>query len=127
MKYHEMKEKEVEQALNTNFRTGLSQSSVEINEKSSVGMNYQKEKSNPLYFCFSANSKILWYLVLLGATLVSGLLGEYIDAVAIMAIVFINGILGFFQESKAEKSFRCVKKPICASIKCFERGKMEEN
>ena len=33
MKYHEMKEKEVEQALNTNLRTGLSESSVENKKK----------------------------------------------------------------------------------------------
>src|SRR5699024_1693474 len=43
-------------------------------------------------------------LILLGATLIAGLLGEFIDAIAIMAIVLLNGCMGFFQEQKAEKS-----------------------
>src|SRR5690625_4777657 len=43
-------------------------------------------------------------IILLAATLIAGLLGEYIDAIAIMAIVLLNGCIGFFQEHKAEKS-----------------------
>lgn len=43
-------------------------------------------------------------LVLLGTVLVSILLGEYLDATAIFAIVFLNALLGFSQEYRAEKS-----------------------
>ena len=39
-------------------------------------------------------------LVLFGATIVSAFLGEYIDSIAIVAIVIINGILGFFKKEK---------------------------
>ncbi|HZG72883.1 MAG TPA: calcium-translocating P-type ATPase, SERCA-type, partial [Chondromyces sp.] len=48
-------------------------------------------------------------LVLLAATLISGLMGEYVDAIAIIAIVIVNGVLGFFQERKAEKSLEALK------------------
>lgn len=40
-------------------------------------------------------------LVLLGATVFSAVLGEYSDALTIMAIVILNALLGFFQEQKA--------------------------
>lgn len=43
-------------------------------------------------------------LVLLGTVFVSLLLGEYLDATAIFAIVFLNALLGFSQEYRAEKS-----------------------
>ncbi|MDR4471472.1 MAG: cation-translocating P-type ATPase [Nitrospira sp.] len=52
-------------------------------------------------------SLIVW--VLIGAALVSGLLGEWIDAGAILAIVLLNGLLGFLQEYRAEQSLAALR------------------
>ncbi|MEO3947545.1 calcium-translocating P-type ATPase, SERCA-type [Gorillibacterium sp. CAU 1737] len=48
-------------------------------------------------------------LVLMGATLISGLLGEYLDAITILAIILLNGVLGFLQEFRAERSLKALK------------------
>lgn len=40
-------------------------------------------------------------LVLLGAALVTRLLGEWVDAIVILIVVLVNALVGFFQESKA--------------------------
>ncbi len=47
-------------------------------------------------------SLVIW--VLIGAAVVSGLLGELVDGVAIIAIVVLNAIIGFAQEYRAERA-----------------------
>lgn len=51
-------------------------------------------------------------LVLLGATVVSGVIGAMVDAITIMTIVVINAILGFIQEYKAERSLEEINKMV---------------
>lgn len=49
-------------------------------------------------------------IILLVATAVSALLGEYADAVAIVSIVVLNAFIGYFQEAKAEAAVEALKK-----------------
>ncbi|OLS42047.1 calcium-translocating P-type ATPase, SERCA-type [Bacillus sp. MRMR6] len=109
MKFHEMEIKQVEKVLDTDFSSGLSPETV-MKRIEQHGYNEldEGEKQSALLLFFS-QFKDFMVLVLLAATLISGLLGEYIDAIAIIAIVIINGFLGFFQERKAEKSLQALK------------------
>nr|WP_233711043.1 cation-translocating P-type ATPase [Lederbergia citrisecunda] len=118
-----MKESEVEQSLNTNTKKGLSGKAVEARRKR-FGWNElsEGEKQSALLLFFS-QFKDFMVLVLLGATLLSGLLGEYVDAIAIMAIVLINGFLGFFQERKAEKSLQALKNLSAPQVNVLRDGK----
>ncbi|MGQ9667102.1 MAG: cation-translocating P-type ATPase, partial [Anaerolineae bacterium] len=49
-------------------------------------------------------------IILLVASIISILLGEFIDAGAIIAIVVLNAVLGVVQESKAEEALAALKK-----------------
>ena len=44
------------------------------------------------------------------AAVISALLGEYVDATAIIAIVVLNAVLGVIQESRAEQALAALKK-----------------
>lgn len=65
-------------------------------------------------------------LVLLAATLIAGMLGEYVDAIAIMIIVLVNGFLGYFQEQKAEKSLAKLKEMSAPVATVLRDGKWEK-
>lgn len=58
---------------------------------------------------FAAQFKDLLTLILLCSTVISLLLGEYADAITIMAIVFINAVLGFSQEYRTERTLESLR------------------
>jgi Ca2+-transporting ATPase len=90
--------------------TGLS-SSEAARRLAANGPNELKEGKplNPLQmFLVQFNSLIIW--VLIAAAVISGLLGEAMDAGAILTIVILNAVIGFYQEFKAEKSIAALKK-----------------
>lgn len=49
-------------------------------------------------------------IILIGAALVSGFLGEIPDAIIILAVIAINTIIGVTQESKAEEALAALKR-----------------
>ncbi len=70
----------------------------------------ERKGKNRIFLFFSQfNDFIIW--VLLAAAVLSGfVLREYVDASVIMAIVILNAVLGYAQESRAEKALREIRK-----------------
>ncbi|HHX77799.1 MAG TPA: HAD-IC family P-type ATPase, partial [Firmicutes bacterium] len=89
----------------------------------SIGPNdlIQKKKTS-MAAIFLAQFKDFMVLVLLGATLLSGLMGEYSDAITIIIIVVLNAVLGFLQEFRAERSLAALKKLAAPTARVIRDG-----
>ncbi|SDF39991.1 calcium-transporting P-type ATPase, PMR1-type [Sporolituus thermophilus] len=105
---------------------GLSSSEVKA-RLNKFGFNQMAEKpAEPWWKCFLAQFQDFMVLVLLAATLISAFLGEYSDAVTILAIVIINAILGFVQEYRAEQSMQALKQLAAPSARVIRNGMVQQ-
>ena len=65
-------------------------------------------------------------VILLIAALVAAIMGETVDAVAIVAIVVLNGALGFFQEWRAERTLEALRGLLAEHATVIRDGKARE-
>ena len=65
-------------------------------------------------------------LVLIAASFISYFLHDRMDAIIISSIVMLNAILGFFQEYRAEKALRVLKKYLTQKANVLREKKIKE-
>lgn len=82
-------------------------------------------KTNPASIFFRQFKDVM-VMILLGATIISVLLGEISDAVTIILIVLLNAILGFIQEYRTEHTLEALKSMTSPTAKCYRDGNLKE-
>ncbi len=113
-------------ALNTTKQNGLSESeSAERLEK--YGTNELIERGGRTAL------QILWeqitatmVLILIGAAVVAGLLGDTKNTIAILSIVALYAFLGFIQEYRAEQAIAALKKMSVPNVRVLRSGSLTE-
>jgi P-type Ca2+ transporter type 2C len=100
----------VEQQLGTNHHQGLAPDEA-ARRLAAVGPNELREAPRPPFWkLVLAQFTSFVVMILIVASLISAVLGDWIEAAAIMAIVLLNAIIGVVQESRAEAALAALKK-----------------
>src|SRR5512140_1723393 len=88
------------------------------------GPNQLKEAPRPTFL------QMLWeqlnnfvVILLIVASVISGLLGDYVESAAIMAIVVLNAVLGIVQERRAEEALTALKKLAAPDAQVVRDGR----
>ena len=71
---------------------------------------------------FAGQFKDFMVMILLGATVISVLMGEAVEALTIVVIVLVNALLGFLQEYKTEKTLEALKNMAAPTAKVIRDG-----
>ena len=135
--WHSLDTKQSLELLATDADNGLK--SQDVQERLlKYGPNELEESSGrtPLEILWDQFKNIM-LLMLIGVALVSGILdlmdwqkkiaaGEipFKDTIAILAIVILNGILGYVQESRAEKALAALKQLASPNVRVIRDGKL---
>lgn len=97
-------QEDVLQELNVNPTLGLTTEEAQTRFQK-YGENKLKGKpKKSLISLFFAQFKDMLIYVLLGAAVITLIIGEYVDAIIILFVVILNAAIGVFQEYKAEKA-----------------------
>lgn len=91
------------------------------------GLNeIKEEKKFTLLKSFLSQFNNFLIFLLLFASIISFFIGETLDAVFILVIVFLNAFFGLYQEYQAEKSLQSLKKITTVKVRVIRDGKEQE-
>jgi Ca2+-transporting ATPase len=123
--WHNLSESDALDALRVIESRGLSSQEAQV-RLTAFGSNELKEAPRPTFWARLFNQfKDFLIIILIVASVISVLLGDYIEAGAIMAIVLLNAILGVIQESRAEEALAALKKMTAPEAQTLRDGRRQ--
>jgi Ca2+-transporting ATPase len=122
--WHSLAVDQCTKLLETDSTRGLSQREA-AQRLTRYGPNKLTEKKpRPAWLKFLDQFKNLLVLVLIGAALLAGAVGDLKDAVVILIVIVFNATLGFYQEHRAEATLAALKKMLAQSARVRRDGEL---
>ncbi|WP_051515469.1 cation-translocating P-type ATPase [Candidatus Blastococcus massiliensis] len=112
----------VAEALAVEPARGLSEEEV-ARRREVFGENRLAERPRrPAWLRFLDQFRSLLILILLGAALLAGLVGDLKDTIVILVVLLINATIGFVQENKAERSLEALRDMLVPTARVRRGG-----
>ena len=121
--WHGLTPEEVARELGVDPGEGLAEQEVEA-RRARFGRNeLPREEGEGAVIRFLRQFHNVLIYVLLGAAVFTAFLGEWIDTGVILAVVLVNGVVGFIQEGKAEEALENIRKMLALDATVIRAGK----
>jgi len=82
---------------------------------------HERKKQSPVLLFLRQFTDLLILILVISAA-ISGLLGEWVDMVAILLILILNGVIGFLQEYRAERALEALKQMSAPRARVIRKG-----
>ncbi|NMB12254.1 MAG: calcium-translocating P-type ATPase, SERCA-type [Firmicutes bacterium] len=124
--WYRMSREEAATTLTTDMHTGLSPEEAAKRIRQYGPNELQAQPGRTIWSMLLDQFREVMVLMLIGAAIISGLVGEVEDTIIILLIVVLNAILGVVQESKAENSLAALKKLSAPMATVIRGGKPQQ-
>jgi Ca2+-transporting ATPase len=103
--------------LQVDIATGLSSADAQQRLLHSGPNQLAEKKPRPVWLKFLDQFNSLLILILVGAAVLAGAVGDIKDTVVIAIVVLINAVLGFVQEYRAEAALAALKEMLAPVVR----------
>ena len=120
--WHSLSAKEVTQILASDLENGLTTNEA-ARRREKFGLNQLTPRTSKRpyqLFLRQFNQPLLYILLLAG--IITLFLQDWLDAIVIFAVVLINAIVGYLQESKAENALAALAASITTEVTAIRQG-----
>ncbi|MGE0824587.1 MAG: calcium-translocating P-type ATPase, PMCA-type [Candidatus Binatia bacterium] len=124
-RWHTLSAAEVAARLNVDLDVGLSPKEAEKRLQTHGPNELVEQQRRSVWRMLVDQFTDFMIIVLIAAAMISGLMGEPTDTLAIVVIVLLNGVIGFFQEYRAERAMAALKKLVPLSAVVRRGGHVE--
>ncbi len=120
--WHMLSTEEVARDLQTEPKTGLTNDEVTRRSKQFGPNALAEAKGRSVLAILVSQFKSLIVALLVAATIVAFVLGEHIEAVAILVVIVLNATVGFLTEWKAEQALTALQRQAVPTAHVLREG-----
>jgi len=120
--WHVLRGHDVSGRLGVDAATGLTHAEAGARLARHGANAIRESPPRPLWRMFLDQFLDFMILVLVAAAIVSGIVGDIEDTIAIVVIVLLNAVIGFVQEVRAERAMAALKKMAATSAVVLRNG-----
>ena len=138
--WHSFKASEALATLESDRKQGLTRSQIERRQVRYGPNELETTGGRTAWGIFLDQFKNVMLIMLIAVAIISGIMSfvdlragqvaaddiPFKDTIAILAIVFLNGLLGYVQESRAEKALAALKNMAAPRVRVIREGKPDE-
>jgi Ca2+-transporting ATPase len=115
----------ISKELGTNAERGLTHEEADKRLEKYGPNELNKRKKESIISKLIHQLKDFMVMILIAASIVSGIVGEISDAIVIIAIVIVNAVLGVIQEGKAEQALAALQKMSSPNARVLRNGSLQ--